>query len=187
MARRIKKIDRQVLQELYGEQAEGWTPTHEVVTDDSEPEYVRLSEAADESGLRFAYLPGDEEEPEYSVLPGGKWQSLIRHGQVKARPVQIRTTPSGVYFLQNKEGEVKVGWTTNLKSRRRAAATWNAGELTLIGWLETRDPKMEHRLHELWSDHHIRGEWYALPQNVAECPFLRTLLQAHGLSISWMK
>lgn len=66
-----------------------------------------------------------------------------------------------VYFIQaGKTGPIKVGKSSDVRSRIRDFQTGNAEQLRVICELPLCTQGAEGRLHRLLADHRIRGEWF---------------------------
>ena len=160
----------------YGEDIRTFVPTHEVslltngrvLTSD----YVQIRGAPDERGILYAFTPL-QEEPSYAILPGGKWQSLLPGStpELRVRPVKMDSRPKrgircGVYFIQSQEGpEIKIGWSEDIHRRIQDFQTAHASVIRLKAWIPSEDASLEKKLHHECRGYHVRGEWFALPEN----------------------
>lgn len=71
-----------------------------------------------------------------------------------------------VYFVSDGEA-VKIGWCWNMPRRLEILQTGNAKELKVIKTILTLDPpKLEAALHKKYADHHIRGEWFMIDEDL---------------------
>ena len=65
-----------------------------------------------------------------------------------------------IYFIQsNRSGYIKIGFTKDVRARFMSLQRNNPEELILLGVMEG-SPSREKRLHEDFTAHKIRGEWY---------------------------
>lgn len=64
-----------------------------------------------------------------------------------------------VYFAQQENGPIKVGWTTNLEGRLAALRTSASCRIMLLAEIEG-DKRTEYYLHNLLSDYRAHGEWF---------------------------
>lgn len=64
-----------------------------------------------------------------------------------------------VYFIQDIVGNVKVGWTNDLRGRLRVLQSGNPGPLDYLH-LYLGDRSLERALHVAGSEWRIRGEWF---------------------------
>jgi len=67
---------------------------------------------------------------------------------------------SGVYFLKDGEGRIKIGWSVEVPRRLRQLQTAQAQLLVCLGVIWTTDPETEKRLHRQFAALKIRGEWF---------------------------
>jgi hypothetical protein len=73
----------------------------------------------------------------------------------KQRMAKIGT----IYFLANADGFIKIGFTTDLKSRLVALQVGSSSEQRLLGTLvgsNRMEGELKHRFRRL----HVRGEWH---------------------------
>lgn len=64
---------------------------------------------------------------------------------------------------ETEDGPIKVGIAVNPKSRCRELQTGSPHALRVLHEVEIKDARaIEARVHGLLSDHHIRGEWFAI-------------------------
>lgn len=65
-----------------------------------------------------------------------------------------------IYFIQAGEnGPIKIGSSDNPVERMAQLQTANAAKLKLL-WTHTGDATREQKIHKLFRDEKIRGEWY---------------------------
>lgn len=78
--------------------------------------------------------------------------------------------PGFVYFVKAKEtGYIKIGYTTNLKTRLKAMQTASPFELELVDFLEVRnaiDEEMD--AHGFFYNRRLRGEWFDISEEEIE-------------------
>lgn len=91
-----------------------------------------------------------------------------------------------VYFIKESSNHfVKIGQSNNVEKRLNTVQTSSPAELSLELKIPTFDSiSGEKFFHKLFSDKHVRGEWYRIEENKLE--FLKTLnekLLAKGLSL----
>ena len=74
-----------------------------------------------------------------------------------------------IYFIQDHEGNIKVGVARDPHKRLPILQVANAHRLTLLMTIETRDPfSEEQRLHALFAKpphRRLRGEWFAIDRD----------------------
>lgn len=77
-------------------------------------------------------------------------------------PASKRTAPRLVYFiLAPDQGAIKIGIASDVWGRMAQMQTGNPCELVMLGYLEPEHPRSEEaHLHNLFRQHHIRGEWF---------------------------
>ena len=84
---------------------------------------------------------------------------------------EIGSRTSVVYFVSGSNDRVKIGHTTNLKSRVRTLRTAHPDKLEIRLVLPgTREDEQE--LHRRFSDQHINGEWFRLDEVILD--FIQT-------------
>lgn len=66
-----------------------------------------------------------------------------------------------VYFLKNKDGNVKIGYTENIDQRKSTLETASDHELKLIGIIPDVPIEFEKHLHGICERYHIKGEWFS--------------------------
>jgi hypothetical protein len=169
---RRKLVGHQDLVDRYPDRrVGGFTPTHHVqlfqvgsnhlVRED----FIFLSDP-DNKGVRYGYLPG-EEEGFYALIPPGRWQCLKQTGivsaqEVKYRPEYLRPAlrKGVVYFIQaGGQGPIKIGWSSDLQARIAQLQTANATKLSVLlampGTFED-----EARLHARFAYLRLEAEWF---------------------------
>lgn len=172
---RLQRVSREQLRERYGDAIPvSFVPTHRVDTLDGGSitwtDYVQLQHPRTHLGLAHAVTPL---EKAYVVLPGGKWQSLLRGGgNLRVTPVKMDSRPpsrSGVYFIgTSTSSEIKVGWSEDIDRRLNNLQVAHVEVLKLHAWIPSTDPQVETKIHGHFNEHHVRGEWYVLPFNFIE-------------------
>jgi len=68
-----------------------------------------------------------------------------------------------IYFLQNAEGHVKIGHTSNLEQRIQTLQIGNSSVLRLLYVIEIPDgesPSFEQHTHGICQHYHLQGEWF---------------------------
>lgn len=65
-----------------------------------------------------------------------------------------------VYFIQDEQGRIKIGYSTNPKSRVANFQTSSAEDLTLLGTVDGT-LKTEKGFHKKYKTYRARGEWFA--------------------------
>ena len=65
-----------------------------------------------------------------------------------------------VYFLQNEQKNIKIGYTQNIRKRKKELETANAYKLKLIGFIPEVKQHFEHHLHGICYKYNIDREWY---------------------------
>lgn len=69
---------------------------------------------------------------------------------------------SGIYFIQNANGFIKIGQSTNISKRVQQYQTHSSSLVWLAGYIETRDlDGTEQEIHTYFDDYRIGGEWFA--------------------------
>lgn len=65
----------------------------------------------------------------------------------------------GVYFIQDEDGPIKIGYGSDPIARLRLLQVGNPRELTMLGWFEA-PVEVERNLHRRLAAYQIRGEWF---------------------------
>jgi len=68
-----------------------------------------------------------------------------------------------IYFLQNAEGHIKIGCTSNLEQRIQALQVGNSSNLKLLYIIELPDEEsysFEQHTHGFCRMYHLQGEWF---------------------------
>ena len=75
-----------------------------------------------------------------------------------------------VYFIHQEADfkRFKIGYTTNLAERLQTLQTGTPDLLVVYKTIENVTKKKEKQLHHLFSQHHIRGEWFAITPDMFE-------------------
>lgn len=77
-----------------------------------------------------------------------------------SRPCRKDFKSTALYFIQEQNGPVKIGYARDPRERIKSMQVGNPRPLELVFW--TRTPtEVEGRVHRLLADHRIMGEWYA--------------------------
>ena len=93
---------------------------------------------------------------------------------------------SGVYFMQGAEGYIKIGKTGNVFKRRSNYRTHNS-TIRVVGWIwipEKYMDEVEVKLHQLWDDFRVTGEWFAPVPPLVE--YISHFWKGHGLTFTDM-
>ena len=64
-----------------------------------------------------------------------------------------------IYFIQSREGHIKIGFTKDVRKRFMQLQRNNSQELVLLGVMEG-DMMQERFLHDAFEKWRVRGEWY---------------------------
>lgn len=77
--------------------------------------------------------------------------------------------PRTVYFIRAKgfDGPVKIGCTKDLPERLKAFERWSPFPLEVIAQFKG-NLDIEHRLHALFEEDHLRHEWFSWSPKMAE-------------------
>lgn len=83
-------------------------------------------------------------------------------------------TPGHVYFIKAPGSDlIKIGFATDVTARLKALQAASPGELSLLGSVRGSRSD-ESRLHRLFADDRIRGEWFT------DTPALRAIIAAEA-------
>lgn len=74
-------------------------------------------------------------------------------------PTHYTPDPSVVYFIQDEQGAIKIGRSTNAQDRLSALQTSTASKLSMIGTING-GAWTEGQLHQYFAGARIRGEWF---------------------------
>lgn len=75
---------------------------------------------------------------------------------------------SGVYIIKAVGTDrVKIGWSQDVDARIRSLQTGCPYQIEVINVIATA-PEMERRIHGWLSQYRIHGEWFVLPNDIAE-------------------
>lgn len=172
-------LSRADLERLHPEaDLDDFVPTHHVELVDAHTGRVLAEDAVAlggaDGGVRFGYVPGDD-APKYGVISSGKWQSLERHGAVRARAVRYvpdyvppLERDGFVYFVESGVGgPVKIGWSQDVERRVTELQTANAMPLRLLGKIPGRMCD-EGRLHERFAHLRMEAEWFQNSSEILE-------------------
>ena len=81
-------------------------------------------------------------------------------GQRRATSTRERKEARGtVYFIQDEDGFIKIGFTTNLDQRLSSLRTAARQRLTLLA-TEEATAQRERDLHRRFAAHRVRREWF---------------------------
>lgn len=68
---------------------------------------------------------------------------------------------SCVYFIEDFNSNIKIGYTSNIKVRAASLQTGNAEKYRCIIFVEVDNPKeLERDLHKKLAQYRIQGEWF---------------------------
>lgn len=67
---------------------------------------------------------------------------------------------SGVYFIQDGLGRIKIGVTRDISRRLSDLKTGSSTSLLLVRFVEGAGPKVERWFHRRFNGHRIQGEWF---------------------------
>lgn len=72
-----------------------------------------------------------------------------------------------VYFvIEPTNNAIKIGRSSQIRKRLGQLQTGNVDELELMGWITpSDDKKVERSLHQIYANHRVRGEWFAISQD----------------------
>ncbi len=74
-----------------------------------------------------------------------------------------------IYFIQCATGPIKIGHGTNVEYRLSNLQMGNPNRLTLLTWFPCADPQQtEVELHERFTAHRLRGEWFSPAPELVE-------------------
>ena len=154
-----------------------FVPTHHVVIRAGDGSLVREDFVfldAQGKGLRYAYVPG-EEDPVYYVLDTGLWKAFEVHGQVVAGSVRfdpsykrLSQAQGYVYFIRvGTTGPIKIGWSNDVFKRLSQLQTGNPFNLCLVKYV-AGTYKDELALHKKFSRFRISREWFEAASELLE-------------------
>lgn len=66
-----------------------------------------------------------------------------------------------IYFIENNEKHVKIGFTLDMKQRLTTLQTGNSSGLKLLYVIEGNDSSFETHIHNICQDFNIQGEWFS--------------------------
>lgn len=100
----------------------------------------------------------------------------IGHLRKLQRQSLSRSPRSRVYFAQEgAAGPIKIGTAVDVHARVKSFSTGNSSEVRLLAMLQG-DRSVENLLHSIFSEAHLRGEWFrptpSLLQFIADLPDL---------------
>jgi len=110
------------------------------------------------------HTEADEKEVRLEPLPGGLEGDEVDDaavGGTDASPGSMK-----VYLINSTAGHTKIGISHNPQSRKSDLQTGSPLELELVAAVEptTDAERYESILHERYSEHRARGEWFDLPE-----------------------
>jgi predicted GIY-YIG superfamily endonuclease len=65
-----------------------------------------------------------------------------------------------VYFIQNKDKNVKIGYSKDIEKRKKQLETANDHNLKLIGYIPEVDQHFEGHLHGICKRFRVEKEWF---------------------------
>jgi hypothetical protein len=65
-----------------------------------------------------------------------------------------------VYFIQNKDGNVKIGYSKDIEKRKQQLETANDHDLKLIAYIPEVGQHFENHLHGICKRFQIEREWF---------------------------
>ena len=73
-----------------------------------------------------------------------------------------------VYFISSrkKNSPIKIGKSTNLKSRLSSISVGHPEKLNFMGIIVDQNDKLEERLHEEFSEYRLQGEWFSRNEKI---------------------
>ncbi len=94
-------------------------------------------------------------------FPDGKAPSRFELLLDAVANVQVRAPErsTGVYFIQEADGPIKIGIAADPVGRLRGLQCGNPRELLILGWIEA-PARLEPVLHSHLSAHRLTGEWF---------------------------
>lgn len=73
-----------------------------------------------------------------------------------------------VYFIQiGDSGDIKIGYTNNIKKRLKELQTGSPKKLKLLGYIDGGRTK-EQELHSQFKQYRVNGEWFRLHQEIVD-------------------
>ena len=73
-----------------------------------------------------------------------------------------------IYYITQGSEYIKIGYTTNNPEKRLIGLqTGNPIELKLA-LVTVGDKRHEYKLHSMFNDHHVRGEWFYLSKQIQQ-------------------
>lgn len=91
------------------------------------------------------------------------------YGEWTPLPVERRDQTNGfVYFITDGDrGTVKIGFSTDPKSRMASLQTSTPSKLELLATIEG-DMQTERQLHQRFAEYRVSGEWFRLADDLVE-------------------
>jgi hypothetical protein len=88
---------------------------------------------------------------------------LIKHDDKRFNPSFVFEGRQHIYLIVNEAaGAVKIGISKNVLKRLNALQSANADKLFLYGYFPNAGLELEQKLHNLFKNQKIRGEWYKI-------------------------
>lgn len=88
-------------------------------------------------------------------------------------------TTTYIYVISDKQGRYKIGRSAHPEKRLRQLQTGNSKKLEILAVVK-RDVWFEKRLHQMFSLHREKGEWFSLSPEAVE--FLLDYLKTKDLT-----
>ena len=86
-------------------------------------------------------------------------EDFIKLCETSKKKIKKERVQSFIYFIQAENGLIKIGYTRNLKERLDILRSMSHSKLTLLLVLKG-DRKKESRMHEIFQDYRVHGEWF---------------------------
>lgn len=149
----------------------------------TEQEARRITDTAKAAFRDIAEMFRDIDEPlcgpagEFRRIGSPAFVSLLMDPSLRSDPELIRAAlasaqwraarpgwrpgqrPGHVYFIQDQDGFIKIGFAIDVKSRLKTLQTGSRQELRLVASIPG-DERSEHELHRRFHRGHVRGEWF---------------------------
>lgn len=116
----------------------------------------KLQAHPDKFGCARVKMPGKDGK-KHSML--GIPEKNIEQFVKTVNPNRVGNKKNVVYFIQIKNGPIKIGLTGNVKNRLKSLSCSLPYDLELLHVMPG-DEKLEKKLHKKFCKYHIRGEWF---------------------------
>lgn len=67
---------------------------------------------------------------------------------------------TNIYFIQNENGDIKIGRSIEVENRVDQLQIANSNNLKILYVIENMTPTFETFLHLICQQYHLQGEWY---------------------------